>query len=152
MKTLVILVTAIITLPGSLNINVSAQIIDSLSPSSNSQALVTQYLKKSHSQKVTSNIMALTGGAIGITGIVLAAASLNGNGLFDPNARQNAYGSAPDILAIGGAALIVAALPFAHESRKNKNKARFYMHKEQVLIIPKIKSIELASVGIKISL
>ncbi len=107
-------------------------------------------LEKSHNQKVTSNILVITGGVMCIVGIGVAVSSLSG--LFDPNASHYDYGNAPDILGYGGAILMVASIPFALAARKNKKQARLYMQKENITIAPGIKTVGLVSVGIRIRL
>ncbi|MGH2563003.1 MAG: hypothetical protein ACRDE5_00725 [Ginsengibacter sp.] len=109
-----------------------------------------QLLKKSHNQKTTATVLGIAGGAICLTGVILAVSSLNG--LFDPNAKHHYYGNAPDVLGYGGAALMVAAIPFALAARKNKTKAMLYIKNENVIILPGIKKAQLASVGIRINL
>jgi hypothetical protein len=151
MKKLLMNIIAIITLTAALNINVNAQSNnDTISQHVNYQSMATQYLKKSHDQKVTAIVLAIGGSIMLVTGVGLAAASFKG--FLDPNAQHNDYGSAPDILMIGGGALIVAAVPFSLASRANKKKARLYMNRENVMITPEIKTAtQLVSIGIKIS-
>ncbi|KAA9039578.1 hypothetical protein FW778_12250 [Ginsengibacter hankyongi] len=107
-------------------------------------------LKKSHNQKETATIIGITGGVICLTGIGLAASSLKG--LLDPNVHHNDYGSAPDILGIGGSILLIAAIPISLASQANKKKARFYMQKEDVMLTRGINSTELVSIGVRIRL
>jgi hypothetical protein len=116
----------------------------------NKSSEYNQLLKKSHNQKVTATIMGISGGVICLTGIGLAVSSLNG--LFDLNVHHNDYGSAPDILGIGGAILVIAAIPFAIAAKQNKHKAMLYMQKENVMATPGIKNTELVSIGIRIRL
>ena len=148
-----ILITAITILLLSLQCgNVYAQLNnDSVIQRKSIQSLeYNQLLKKSHNQKVTATIMGISGGVICLTGVGLAVSSLNG--LFDPNVHHNDYGSAPDILGIGGAILMVAAIPFAIAAKQNKHKAMLYMQKENVMVTPGIKSTELVSIGVRIRL
>jgi NADH:ubiquinone oxidoreductase subunit K len=144
MKKVSIHIIAIITLLSGLNININAQ------TSNDSLMAHTRYLKKSHDQKVVSIVFVSVGTAMAVTGIALAAASFKG--FFDPDVPHNDYGSAPDILGIGGSALIVAAVPFALASQANKKKAKLYMKKESIMITPGKTASQLVSIGIKISL
>ena len=151
MKTLLKCIITIITFVSAPAIGVKAQDNnDTVSQNLNYKAMATQYLKKSHDQRVTSIVLASVGTAMAFTGVALALASLNG--LFDPNAHHKDYGSAPDILGIGGSALIVAAVPFAIASRSNKKKARLYMNKETVTLTPRKTPSRLVSLGIIIGL
>ena len=151
MKTLFICVITVITFVSAPAIGVKAQNSnDSVSQNLNYKTMATQYLKKSHDQRVTSIVLAGVGTAMAFTGVALALAGLHG--FLDPNAHHNDYGSAPDVLGIGGSALIVAAVPFAIASRTNKKKARLYMSKETVAITPGKTASQLVSLGIKIGL
>ena len=145
MKALLNIKAATIALLIVLNINANAQTsIDSL-------MAYKHYLKISHNQKVAGIVLATGGAVIALTGMGLALASFKG--FLEPNVHHNDYGSAPDILGIGGSALIVAAVPFALAARSNKKKAKLYMKKESVMRTPGIKTgSQLTSVGIKISL
>ncbi len=61
----------------------------------------------------------IIGGSVMLgTALGMAVSSLNG--LFDPNdpTPPKDYGSAPDILAIGGGLVIVAAIPIAIAAKK----------------------------------
>jgi len=151
MKTLLISIISI-ALFCAPNISANAQNAnDSLSQHMNYENMATQYLKKSHDQKVTATVLGIGGTVIGSIGLGLALSSLNG--LFEPDSQRKDYGSTPDALMIGGAALIAAAIPISLASRRNKKLARLYMNKENVMITPEIKTAtQLVSIGIKISL
>jgi len=152
MKTLLICIITIITFVIAPTINVKAQIgNDSLSQHMNYKNMATQYLKKSHDQKVTATVLGIGGTVIAGIGLGLALSSLNG--LFEPDSQRKDYGSTPDVLMIGGAALIVAAIPISIASRANKKKARLYMNKETVMIILHNSTVaNLTCIGIKINL
>jgi hypothetical protein len=118
----------------------------------NQTSVYEKYLKKSHDQKKVSKIMLIGGSAMVVTGISMTLSSLKG--LFDPNSpTPKDYGSAPDILAIGGGLVIAAAIPIAIAAGKNKKKARLYMNEENVMIKSQIiAGPRLTSIVIKIRL
>ena len=137
MKTLLIFI--MITFVGAAIISTKAQSnTDSLSQHLNYKTMAKDYLKKSHDQRKVSSIMFIGGGAMAVTGVILAAASFKG--FFDPNVPDKDYGSAPDILGIGGMVIMAAGVPIAIASHSNKKKARLSMNKESVFILPGTKS------------
>ena len=54
--------------------------------------IANQYHLKSHHQKVTSNILGISGCILLVTGATLAASSFNG--FLEPGAKHHNYGSA----------------------------------------------------------
>jgi hypothetical protein len=123
---------------------------DSIIDKLEAQSYQNQLQLKIHREKSVSFILGLTGAAICVTGLVLEISSL---GEFaDPSAHHNHYGSAPDILSIGGLAIMGAAIPFSIMAKKNKKKLRLYLEKENVRFIPGIKNTSLLSAGIRINL
>lgn len=144
---------AIILFATTLTFDIKAQDKnDSTNSGLNYKAMSAQYQKKSRSQKKAARVLGITGVISASIGVSMAASSLSG--LFDPSAPPaKNYGSTPDILMIGGAALIVTAIPISIAARKNKKLARLYMNKENVVIASGIRTrAQITSVGIKISL
>ena len=86
------------------------------------------YLKKSKDQRKLSTILSISGGALTTTGMILAVSQLSG--FMKQGSKYHNYGSAPDILALSGAALVVTAIPIAIESRKNKKRSQLYVKSE----------------------
>ena len=150
MKTLFISIISI-TLVSTLHINVRAQNkIDSANQRSNFETTSAQYLKKSHDQRKISSIMFIGGGSMALIGGILAVSSLDG--LFDPNAPIKNYGSAPDILGIGGMVIVAAAIPIMIAAKANKKKAKLYMSEENISISPGVQTnSSLIAMGIKIN-
>ena len=149
MKTTSILLSLIMVV---LSRSSSAQINnDTLHSQQYYMQIANQYHFKSQHQKVTSNILGISGCILLVTGMTLAVTSLSG--FSKPGAKYHDYGSAPDILAITGGTMIAVAIPYSIAYRANKKKANLYMQKASVVITPVINSsIHFTSVGIMISL
>jgi hypothetical protein len=151
MKNIPIVLSLVILFTSASNYSINAQTSkDSINI--NYQSMAAEYSKKSRSQKRASTILGSAGVISGLIGLGLGASSLSG--LFDPTAPPaKNYGSAPDILMIGGAVLIGTAIPISLAARKNKKLAKLYMKKENVMLTPATKAIaQITSVGIKIGL
>ncbi len=146
-----ILLMVIILITTAPTIHTKAQTLND-SINLNYQNMAAQYAKKSHNQKVASKVL-LGAGVLSAT-IGFGMAVPNFKGFFDPSAPPpKDYGSAPDILMIGGAVLIVTAIPISLAGRKNKKLARLYMNKEHVMLAPEVRTTaRITSIGIKISL
>ncbi len=67
--------------------------------------------------------MGIGGSVMLLTGYGLAVSSLKG--FLIQNYEHKAYGSVPDILAMHGAAIIVAAIPIAIAAKKVKRKLAY---------------------------
>ena len=92
--------------------------------------------------------MAIGGGAILLTGMALTLSSLSH--LFESDNNTD-YGSAPDILSIGGSALCVGSLILLHASKINKRLAELSMRTETLRVaLGKRNEIQLASLSLKI--
>jgi hypothetical protein len=148
MKTFLLI---LITAGYLLTYNADAQIPGDTTMNSRKEQFNYDHLRlKIHKEKTNSLIFGLTGGAICVTGLVLEISSL---GEFaDPSVHHNHYGSAPDILSIGGLAIMGAAIPFSIMANKNKKKLRLYLEKENIRFIPGIKNTDVLSAGIRINL
>jgi len=146
------LIITIIIFVSTPAIGLKAQVSqDSMDTHIQNQTLAKQLLKKSHDQKVAAIVLGIGGGVLLLTGAGLAAASFKG--FLNPNVRHNDYGTAPDILCIGGGALIVTAIPFSLSSHANKKKAKLYMSRENVLMVPGlINTRQFTTIGVQISL
>jgi hypothetical protein len=107
------------------------------------------YLKKSMNQKKLSTILSISGGVIAGVGMTLAVSQLSA--FMKPGSKTHDYGSIPDILGPGGLALIVAAVPIALESRKNKKRSQLYLQ-PQVSEIKGITQKSIAYTGLEIGL
>ncbi|MEP6615768.1 MAG: hypothetical protein ABJA57_04285 [Ginsengibacter sp.] len=148
MKQLIFMIVINLAFPGQKTI---AAIYRDTVPGRSSQSYYYELIKKSNAQKRASIIMGTAGGALAITGISLGLSELSG--LFNPYAKHPNNGSAPEILAIGGAALIVASIPFAIESKKNKRKGRLFINGETSAIAPLLQRISaFTAIGVKINL
>jgi hypothetical protein len=129
----------------------AAFVYDTVPKISNNQPAYTQLMKKYHNQKTISTVMIVTGGAMALVGFSLAVSGLSH--LFEPGYTPPDYGSAPDILGIGGLIILAAAIPIKFIAKKNKRKAQMFIDNESMLITPQIKKASrLTSVGIKITL
>lgn len=136
----------LLTIP---SVDVSAQIIDS-SQRANNQLIHQQHLKKSESQMVAGKVLAYTGGVCLSTAFVLTIVGLHG--LFDPSTPEKNYGNAPEILAIGGATLVVASVPLFLSAKSHKKKVRLYLRDETLRISGIKNEAHLASIGLRLKL
>lgn len=134
-----------------LNNNVIAACKRDTVPSQNNMDIYYQYLKKSNVQKKTGLILGISGGALAATGMMLALSELSG--LFHSNGTTTYrdYGSTPGILAACGGAMVVAAIPFSIESRKNKKKAQLYIAGNKIITPGIQQAYAHAGLGIKIN-
>jgi hypothetical protein len=123
-KLLVFTVVMSISLLGN---KATAELISDIGPSKiiNQTSVYEEYLKKSHDQKKVSTIMLIGGSVMFVTGISLTASSFEG--LFDPNNRSTPkdYGSAPDLLAIGGGLMLAAQYQLQLPPKKIKRKPAY---------------------------
>jgi hypothetical protein len=85
------------------------------------------YLKKSKSQKTASKIIAGTGAAVALTGILLAIDDVGG--IFDPRDQENT--KTADALAYTGLVIMAGSIPFFIASSKNRKKAMSMSFKNQ---------------------
>jgi hypothetical protein len=129
-KLVIIMIVAILLNPGS-NILTAQNYHDTSVNNNLKSSTAGQYLKKSHDQKKAATFMAIGGGAILLTGMALTLSSLSH--LFEPGNNAD-YGSAPDILSIGGGALCVGSFILLHASKKNKRLAELSMRTETLRV------------------
>ena len=143
---------------GLIHLHTSAQILDTAvtkdddsirGPVNLSTATYTDYLKKSHNQKITSMVIGGAGAILLTIGFSRTISDLGG--IFDPSSPPK-KSSSTDVLTIGGLVLLAAAVPISLASRANKKKARLYMKNDSIMITPELQITHIASMGIKISL
>jgi hypothetical protein len=73
-----------------------------------------------------------------LPGIGLAARSFPS--LWNPTLPQEDYSSGPDVLAIGGLAVIAGSIPIALAARRNKKKGNLLLKEKTVTLTPQLST------------
>lgn len=110
-----------------------------------------EYLRKAKNQKTAGKIVLAAGGAMAMTGILIAVSNLD----FSTTRTDDNTGNAADIIGYSGVTVMAASIPLFMASSKNKKKALSISFKNQT--IPYIQSglliyKTIPSLSIKISL
>ena len=107
----------------------------------NEQKLTVDYLKKSKKKLKTGVILLSSGAVLFLGGTYLTE---HGCSCKDPTGS---------LLMLGGMSMATISIPFFISSASSKHKAKLYMNKETLVLIPNIKAgIAHNSIGVKIKI
>jgi hypothetical protein len=144
-KMLTILILFLLT-----QVVLSAQAIPQQNQQISHRDLARQYLNKSKSQKTISNILLVSGGALLLTGMIISVASLQNGFDFSHPDNGSSGTESGGILAISGACILIAGIPFDLAARHNKKKAALLLRDEKLKPGSSFISGRVYSIGISI--